>query len=89
MLQIADGLREGGERAYIAFGRGRTPDGVKNYRIGSNADVFWHVLRNFTAGDMGFGSDAPTRALVKFIEVLKPDVIHLHNLHGFYLHIGV
>jgi len=37
----------------------------------------------------GFGSKNATFQLVKELTRIKPDLIHLHNLHGYYLHIGV
>ena len=37
----------------------------------------------------GFCSAAATRALLRRMEAERPDVIHLHNLHGYYLHVGL
>ena len=36
----------------------------------------------------GFGSGTATKALIAKIRELNPDLIHLHNLHGYYLHVG-
>lgn len=33
----------------------------------------------------GLGSKDATIKLVKLIENIKPDLIHLHNIHGYYL----
>lgn len=33
----------------------------------------------------GLASNGPTRELIKQIEQIRPDVIHLHNIHGYYL----
>lgn len=35
----------------------------------------------------GFFSKRATRRLVKQLELFKPDLVHLHNLHGYYLHL--
>ena len=37
----------------------------------------------------GFYNVSATRRLIKYIEELKPDIIHLHNIHGFYIHVGI
>ena len=35
----------------------------------------------------GFGSTRATQVFLKEVERLDPDVIHLHNLHGYYLNV--
>ncbi|MBE5801725.1 MAG: glycosyltransferase [Clostridiales bacterium] len=35
----------------------------------------------------GFYSSRSTRRLIRELEKFKPDLIHLHNLHGYYLHL--
>lgn len=36
-------------------------------------------------GRHGLGSKFVTRELVKRIDIISPDIIHLHNIHGYYL----
>ena len=38
-------------------------------------------------GSDGFHSMIPTRGLLKQIDAIAPDIIHLHNLHGSYINI--
>lgn len=35
----------------------------------------------------GFFSKKATEKLVRQLELFKPDLVHLHNLHGYYLHL--
>ncbi len=42
---------------------------------------------NFFLGKSGFGSKAVTRRFLKWLDEIKPDILHLHNLHGFYIHV--
>ena len=35
----------------------------------------------------GFFSRRATKRLVRQLELFKPDLVHLHNLHGYYLHL--
>ena len=53
-----------------------------------NGFSFWiHVGLNTIFDRQGHGSFLQTRKLVKKLRILQPDIIHLHNLHGYYLHI--
>ena len=40
-------------------------------------------------GMHGFGSTLATYRFIQKIKKIKPDIIHLHNLHGYYLNISV
>jgi glycosyltransferase involved in cell wall biosynthesis len=78
-----------GQQSTIAFGRDAARYCDQTIRIGSKPDNYLHVARTRFLDSHGFGSAAATRKLISQIEVLNPDVIHLHNLHGYYLHIGL
>ena len=53
-----------------------------------NPISFWiHVAINTAFDRQGYGSLFQTKRLVTRLREEKPDVIHLHNLHGYYLHI--
>lgn len=73
------------DEACIAYGRGKCASSMKSYKIGTKWDFFLHVLRNFFRGEGGFGSGAATEKLIAYLEQESPDIIHLHNIHGFYL----
>lgn len=88
---LADALTEQGHTVKIAYGREEVPEKYKKYahKIGSDIDVKLHGVRARLLDESGFGSK---RATVKFIEWVKkydPDVIHLHNIHGYYINIEV
>lgn len=72
-------------QAAVAYGRGNAAEGIVSYKIGNRADFYRHVCRNFFLGESGFGSAASTRRFLRYLEEVKPDILHLHNLHGFYL----
>lgn len=88
---LADALTEQGHTVKIAYGREEVPEKYKKYayRIGTNLDVKLHGLKARLLDAAGFGSK---RATIKFIEWVKkydPDVIHLHNIHGYYINVEV
>ena len=82
-------LEEQGHECLIAYGRGTAPEGINSYKIGTNLDNYLHVARTRLLDQHGYGSKKPTIELVKKIKEYNPDVIHLHNLHGYYLNLEV
>ncbi len=76
-----------GNQAVVAYGRGSAPTTIASYKIGNSVDFYRHVCRNFFRGEGGFGSEKQTKRFLEFLEREQPDVLHLHNLHGFYLQI--
>ena len=80
---------QAGHDARIAYGRGSSPADVHSFKIGNTLDFGFHVLRNFCFGNSGFGSAAMTRRFLAWLDTVKPDILHFHNLHGFYIHVGM
>ena len=56
-------------------------------KIGSRVDVNRHVLQARFFDNAGFGSKAATRKFITWVKEYDPDIIHLHNLHGYYIHV--
>lgn len=75
--------------SYIAYSRVRThaASQSKLIPIGSKWDFLAHVLLTRLLDRHGFGSLKSTKKLIRMIEILEPDIIHLHNIHGYYLNI--
>lgn len=78
-----------GEQARVVYGRKKCSPNMISYKVGSHRDLFGHICRNFFRRESGFGSRKATEKLVEYLRKEKPDVFHLHNLHGFYLNIEV
>lgn len=78
---------EMGHEPYIAAGRGKQPAGIEGIIIGNKIDFVSHVMKNFVQGKTGFGSKQVTKKFLKWLDQVQPDIIHLHNIHGFYLNI--
>ncbi|MCS2775734.1 glycosyltransferase [Bacteroides fragilis] len=74
-----------GWKSYIAYGRWSCPSQSKLIRIGTKVDLFFHGLKSILFDRHGFGSRKATLKLISKIEKIKPDIIHLHNIHGYYL----
>lgn len=79
-------LEKRGDTCVAAYGRGDTQD-KDTYKIGSLWDMYVHGILTRITDRTGFYSKKKTKKLIEKIEESKPDIIHLHNLHGYYLHV--
>lgn len=88
---IADVLTANGHECKIVYGRETVPEKYKKYavRIGSNTDVKLHALESRLFDNSGFGSKKETNDFIKWVKEYDPDVIHLHNIHGYYINIEI
>ena len=53
--------------------------------IGSRIEFLWHALVTRLFDLHGRASTFQTQRIIKYIKKEKPDIIHLHNIHGYYL----
>lgn len=83
-------LMKDGHQCVLAFGREEANCGdIQTVRIGSPLAYKLHGVRSRLADDHGFGSKAATRRFLDWVRDYDPDVIWLHNIHGYYIHIGL
>lgn len=87
MLQIHDVLQELGYESYIVWGRGRQAENEYEFSIEDPIGMSVHGAITRIFDRTGFASWRATRKLIAYLEDLKPDIVHLHNLHGYYLNI--
>ena len=83
--EIGNILVENGHQCCIAYGRGQKEGKVDLYRIGNQTDFLIHGFVSLLFDRHGLASKGATKRLIKKIIDWKPDVIHLHNIHGYYL----
>jgi len=88
--EIGQKAMEDGHESYIAY-RKAGPAGSRSelIKIGNELDRYWHGLKTRVFDLHGFGSKRATRELVREINDINPDVIGLHNLHGYYVNIEI
>ena len=86
---LADMLTEKGHMVKIAYGREEIPEKYKEYavRIGNEWDVRLHALEARLFDNAGFGSKKATLKFLEWVREFAPDIIHLHNLHGYYINV--
>ena len=86
---IAELAIQHGYECKIAYGREEVPEKYQNisYKICSKASVYSHALFARSLGNSGFLSAKSTDRFIKWIEDYDPDILHLHNLHGYYVNV--
>ncbi len=88
MTDIGTAITEAGHEAYFAYQNTAVPVET-GYRVGSPLDWKWHALACRVGGGQGFHSGHATRRLLRHIDMIRPDVVHLHNLHSNFVHLGL
>lgn len=88
---IAEALGQDGHECKIAYGRETVPEKYEKYavRVGSDFGVKVHAGLSRIFDRSGFYSKKATKKFVKWIKEYDPDIIHLHNLHGYYINIKI
>lgn len=84
-------LKQQGHECKVAWGRrkgGSVPD-EDTIKIGNNVDFYLHALSTRIFDNTGFCSSKATRNLIEQIKCYNPDVIHIHNIHGYYINIQI
>lgn len=71
---------------YMAHGvRHSNPSLLKTIPMVTPHEERVHALYSLLLDRHGLGPDGKTKQLVEWIKEYKPDVIHLHNIHGYFL----
>lgn len=79
-----------GHDCKIAYGEHKyrnAPGDMQVLEIGTLRDCQMHALLTRLWDMQGFGSRKATRRFLEKVDAYQPDVIHLHNLHGYYINI--
>ena len=84
---IHEKLQEMGHESYVIYGRKKSVENKNIYYISNIVSLFFHLILTRLFSLHGFGSTRPTQKIIKLIQKIKPDIIHIHNLHGYYLNI--
>lgn len=88
MQSIKNIAEKNGYEVYNFFGRGKAMC-HRTYKICNSLDIYLHVLKSRLFDKQGFGCKRATKKLIKKIDEIKPDIIQLHNIHGYYLNIKI
>ena len=86
---IASELEKQGHEVKIAYGRDCN-DGLfsgESVRVEGKYGVLFDAFLSRVFDNAGFNSKRATERFIKWVEEYDPDIIHLHNLHGYYINV--
>lgn len=88
MLNIAETVRNQGGTVHTFSERKPNAHIPPNHNVfGSFAENLIHRGFSVITGISGTGSYFGTKKLLRQLDKISPDIIHLHNLHGWYINI--
>jgi len=89
--RIVEGISEAARRREheprAVYGRSSPHGPTATYRVAALPDQLSHAAYSYTADAHGLGSRRATRRLLHWLDQEKPDIVGLHNLHGYYLNV--
>jgi glycosyltransferase involved in cell wall biosynthesis len=83
--EIGKVLLNQGHESYIAYGRNQQPSQSQLIKIGNQNDIYLHGVQTLLFDKHGLASKKATKNFLKVIDEIRPDIIGLHNLHGYYI----
>lgn len=83
--QIGELILENGHDSYIAIGNSNFSSSSKVFKIGNLFNRIFHAIETRIFDNNGLGSRKSTSDLIHWIDKLRPDLIHIHQLHGYYI----
>lgn len=84
-VDLSKAIESSGGQCRIAYGRGKEPYDVNAVKISNKFDLYWHAIMTRITDKHGLYSSKATKKLIMDIEKYAPDIIHLHNIHGYYV----
>jgi Glycosyltransferase len=87
--QIGQTVINQGWNSYITYSRKCLPSISKTIKIGNLFDVYWHGINTRLFDNHCFCSTNATKKLINQIKKIKPDIIQIHNIHGYFLNMHV
>ena len=87
VYSLYEQLKQAGHTAAICYGRGEEIKEEGIYKFGLDWETYLHAGLARLTGKNGYYSPFSTRRLINYIEQFKPDLIHIHELHAYFVNI--
>lgn len=81
-------LNQHGHTAAICYGRGPLVKEPETNRFSSGIETCAHAFLTRVTGLTGIYSPVSTRRLLRFMDRFKPDVVHIHELHAYFVNLA-
>lgn len=88
---IAKEYMSQGHTCRIAYGREYVPEEYQNisYKIGSRWKVMTNGIMARVFDNEGFNAKLETLKFIKWANTYNPDLLWIHNIHGYYININM
>ena len=83
--QIGKTAKEAGWDSIIAFGKRCNESSSTLIRIGNKSDIIYHGIQTRLFDRHGLASFRATKHFLSMIDKMDIDIVHLHNIHGYYI----
>lgn len=78
-----------GIECYVASPDPKVRDAKRGFLIGNAFDHKLHAVLSRINGKQAYYSRLATKRLLTYMDKIKPDIVHLHNLHSNYIHLNM
>jgi putative colanic acid biosynthesis glycosyltransferase len=78
-----------GYESYVSYGRGNRIKYSNVVKHGYDIETYFHAFMTRLTGLNGVFSIFSTLKLLRLIKSIQPDIVHLHEIHGYHLNIGM
>lgn len=86
-LDLAKEFKDNGHEVKIAYGRKTSPDSATEYakKIGTKFGICINASKARIMDNEGLNAKTATRKFLEWADEYNPDILWLHNLHGYYI----
>lgn len=78
-------IQKSGNQSFVIYGRGQKSKDKNVFRIGNKIEQAIDLVGTRLLNRHAQSNFINTELIIKKIKEIKPDIIHLHNLHGYYV----
>ncbi|MBR5321984.1 MAG: glycosyltransferase [Clostridia bacterium] len=77
------------DQAAVCYGRGKKIKENNIFKFGIDIETYLHALLTRITGFTGVFSPLSTMRLLRYIKKFRPDVVHIHELHAYFLNVSI
>jgi len=89
VFDLKNGIEYSGHEAFVAYGRGKNTKDKNVFKFGIKFETYIDALLTRITGLVGYFSFFSTIRLIKYINKINPDLIHIHEIHAYFLNIPI
>lgn len=82
---LATTMKKQGHEVSVIYGRNKIANEEGTIYIGNKVGQAVHLIMSRIFGTHGLHSSFSTLKAIRHIRKFKPDIVHLHNIHGYYI----